>query len=169
VIVMKAKLLWLAAAVVALAGAGTATSIAAGPYPVKVTLRGHKEIEFDPRVVVGEPCFVATADVTEILNGEVHVFASGFDEQGNFLPPLHAEKTVEESLLVVAADPTLPTYKGHSTVHVTNAETSPNAGFTNTITLHGSDGSNLVFHENVHILVKPNTIDLAVDHVHFSC
>ena len=62
------------------------------------------------------------------------------DDQGNLVPPMHVAKTVEESLLVVPTDPRLPTYTGHSTVHVTNSEDSPNAGFTNTITLRGTDG-----------------------------
>lgn len=85
------------------------------------------------------------------------------------MPPLHVEKTVEESLLVVPDDAMLPTYTGHSTVHVANFEDSPNNGFTNTVVLRGTDGSHLLFHENVHILVKPSGIELFVDNVHAQC
>ena len=62
-----------------------------------------------------------------------------------------------------------PTYSGHSTVHTTNSEDSPNAGFTNTVILRGTDGSHLVFHENLHIVVKATGVDLFVDHRHASC
>ena len=98
---------------------------------------------------------MTTADVTEVFNVEAHV--------------LHVEQTREESLLVVPRDSTLPTYTGHSTAHVTNLENSPNAVSTNTITLRGTDGSHLLSHENVHILVKANGIDLFVDNAHASC
>ena len=164
---MRRGLLLLSSALVALAV--VAAALGASPYTVNLTLIAHKAVEFDPGIVIGEPCLASTADVTEVFNGEVHVLAAGMDDQGNFVPPMHVAKTVEESLLVVPTDPRLPTYTGHSTVHVTNSEDSPNAGFTNTITLRGTDGSHLLFHENVHILVKANGIDLAVDNVHFSC
>jgi hypothetical protein len=135
-----------------------------------MTERAHKGIEFDPGFLVdASPCFVTTADVTEVFNGEFHVLAGGIDDQDNLLPPFHFEKTVEESLQIVPDDPTLPTYSGHSTVHVSNFEDSPNAGFTNTITLRGTDGSHLLFHENVHMLIKANGVDLFVDNVHASC
>jgi hypothetical protein len=52
---------------------------------------------------------------------------------------------------------------------VTNPEGSPNAVETNTVTLHGSDGSNLISHENIHVLVKANGIVLVVDNMKFSC
>src|SRR5262249_50690055 len=124
----------------------------------------------DPGFLVdASPCFVTTADVTEVFNGEFHILAGGIDDEGNLVPPLQVEKTVEESLQIVPDDPTLPTYVGHSTVHVSNLEDSPNAGFTNTITLRGTDGSHLLFHENVHILVKANGIDLFVDNAHAEC
>ena len=165
---MRRGFLLLSATLIALSVVSAAA--ADSPYTVNLTLRAHKAIEFDPGFLVdASPCFVTTADVTEVFNGEIHVLAAGIDEQGNFVPPLHYEKTVEESLLVIPDDPTLPTYTGHSTVHVSNFENSPNAGYTNTIVLRGTDGSHLLFHENVHILVKANGIDLAVDHVHFSC
>ena len=52
-----------------------------------------------------------------------------------------------------------------------NPPDSPNAVMTNTITLHGMDGSQLLMHVNVHILVKANGIDLFVDHefAHVNC
>lgn len=164
---MRRALFLLSTALIALAVVTAAP--ASSPYSVNLTLRAHKAIEFDPGLVIGEPCLASTADVTEVFNGEVHVLAAGMDDQGNLVPPMHVAKTVEESLLVVPTDPRLPTYTGHSTVHVTNSEDSPNAGFTNTITLRGTDGSHLLFHQDAHILVKANGIDLAVDHVHFSC
>lgn len=164
------KLLCVTAFVAALIGGTAGTSLADSPYTVNMTLRVHKAIEFDPGFLVdAAPCFVTTADVTEVFNGEAHLLAAGIDDQGNLVPPFHFEKTVEESLLIVPDDPTLPTYTGHSTVHVANFEDSPNAGFTNTITLRGTDGSHLLFHENVHILVKPNGIDVSIDNVHAQC
>jgi hypothetical protein len=164
------KLLFVTAFVAGLVGGTAATSLADSPYTVNMTLHAHKGIEFDPGFLVdASPCFVTTADVTEVFNGEFHVLAAGIDEQGNLVPPLHFEKTVEESLLIVPDDPTLPTYSGHSTAHVSNFENSPNAGFTNTIVLRGTDGSHLLFHENVHTLVKPSGVELFVDNVHASC
>jgi hypothetical protein len=164
------KLLFAAAVASAVVGGTAATSRAESPYTVNMTLRAHKGIEFDPGFLVdASPCFVTTADVTEVFNGEIHVLAAGIDEQGDFVPPLHYEKTVEESLLVIPDDPTLPTYTGHSTVHVSNFEDSPNAGFTNTIVLRGTDGSHLLFHENVHLLVKPSGVEVFVDNVNASC
>jgi len=164
------RLLSLAAFLAALVGGMAPTSLADRTYPVNLTLRTHKAIEFDPGFLVdAEPCFVTTADVTEVFNVEVHALAAGIDEQDNLIPPLHVEQTREESLLVVPEDSTLPTYRGHSTAHETNPPDSPNAVSANTITLHGTDGSNLISHENVHILVKANGIDLFVDNVHASC
>jgi hypothetical protein len=164
------KLLGVAAFVAAVIGGTAGTSLAGSPYTVNMTLRAHKAIEFDPGFLVdAEPCFVTTADITEVLNGEAHILAAGIDNQGNLVPPFHFEKTVEESLVIVPNDPALPMYTGHSTVHQSNFEDSPNAGFTNTITLRGTDGSHLLFHENVHVLVKANGIDLSVDNVHASC
>jgi hypothetical protein len=150
---------------------GTAgTSLADGPYTVNLRLHAHKAIEFDPNwLFEAEPCFVTTGDLTEVFNAEAHALAAGIDDQGNFVAPLHVEKTVEESVLFVPYDPTLPTYTGHSTVHVTNFEDSPNAGFTNTVVLRGTDGSHLLLHQDVHILVKPSGIVLSVDHAHARC
>jgi len=158
--------------VVALALATAASATAERTFPVNLTIREHKAIEFDPGTPVdASPCFVTTADVTEVYNVEVHVLASGIDDQDNLIPPLHVEQTREESLLVVPTDPTIATYTGHSTAHETNPPDSPNAVMTNTITLHGTDGSQLLMHENVHILVKANGINLFVDHAfaHVNC
>jgi hypothetical protein len=159
--------------VVALALATAASSSAERTFPINMTLpKQHKVVEFDPATLIdASPCFVATADVTEVFNVEVHILASGIDDQDNLIPPLHVEQTREESLLVVPNDPTLPTYRGHSTAHETNPPDSPNAVMSNTITLHGTDGSQLLMHENVHILVKANGIDLFVDHgfAHVTC
>ncbi|HKD35088.1 MAG TPA: hypothetical protein VKB73_16755 [Gaiellaceae bacterium] len=163
---------FVAGVVAALAGAMAASSGADRTYPINLTIREHKAVEFDPGFPVdASPCFVTTADVTEVYNVEVHVLASGIDDQDNLIPPLHVEQTREESLLVVPNDPTIPTYTGHSTAHVRNPEDSPNALSTNTITLHGTDGSQLLMHENVHVLVKANGIDLFVDHAfaHVNC
>jgi hypothetical protein len=164
------RLVALTAVAAALVGGAATTSLAENPYPINVKENLQKQIEFDPGTFVNAgSCFQATADVTEVFNVEVHALASGVDAEDNLIPPLHAEQTREESLLIVPTDPTLPTYRGHSTAHVTNPENSPNAVGTNTITLHGSDGSNLISHENVHVLVKANGIDLSVDNAHFSC
>jgi hypothetical protein len=158
--------------VVALALATAAGSSAERTFPVNVRFSEHKAIEFDPGTFIdASPCFAATADVTEVYTVEVHALASGVDDQDNLIPPLHAEQTREESLLIVPNDPSLPTYRGRSTAHETNPPDSPNAVMANTITLHGTDGSQLVMHENVHTLVKANGIDLSVDHVfaHVNC
>jgi hypothetical protein len=152
-----AKLLCVSAFVAALIGATATGTRAESPYTVNLTLREHKAVEFDPGFQVdASPCFVTTADVTEVYTVEVHVLAAGIDDQDNLIPPLHVEQTREESLLVVPNEPTIPTYRGHSTAHETNPPDSPNAVSTNTITLHGTDGSQLLMHENVHILVKAN-------------
>jgi hypothetical protein len=163
------KLLLVTAFVAGLVGGTAATSLADSPYTVNVTLHAHKAIEFDPGVLVDACGSVFTANVTEVFNVEAHVLAAGIDEQGNLVPPLHVEQAREESLLIVPDDPTLPTYTGHSTAHVSNLEDSPNNGFTNTIVLRGTDGSHLLMHENVHMLVKPSGIELFVDNVHVSC
>jgi hypothetical protein len=83
----------------------------------------------------------------------------------NSTEPLHIEDTREESLTIIPHDPSLPTYTGHSTAHTTNLPTSPNAVSRNTITLRGTDGSHLLSHENVHLLVKPSGITLFTDHL----
>jgi hypothetical protein len=133
-------------------------------------LHAHKAVEFDPGWLFdGGPCFTATGDLTEVFNAEAHALAAGIDDQGNFVPPLHVQETVEESVLFVPNDPALPTYTGHSTVHVTNLEDSPNAGFTNTVVLQGTDGSHVVLHQDVHILVKASGIVLSVDHQRAHC
>jgi hypothetical protein len=158
--------------VAALMGATATSSSAERTYPINRTLHMHKAIEFDPGFPVdASPCFVTTADVTEVYNVELHVLASGIDDQDNLVPPLKVEQTREESLLVVPNDPTIPIYRGHSTAHVRNPENSTNGVSTNTITLHGTDGSQLLMHENIHILVKANGADLFVDHAfaHVSC
>jgi hypothetical protein len=158
-------LLCITGVAVALVGATAASSSAERTYPINLTIRMHKAIEFDPGFPIdASPCFVTTADVTEIYNVEVHILASGIDDQDNLIPPLHVEQTREESLAVVPNDPTLPTYRGHSTAHVSNPENSPYALSTNTITLHAADGSQLLMHGNVHVLVKANGVDLFVDH-----
>jgi len=149
--------------VVALATA--ASSSAERAFPINLRFSQHNEVEPDPGTFIdASPCFVGTADVTEVYTEEVHAIASGIDDQDNLIPPLHAEQTREESLLIVPTDSTLPTYTGHSTAHETNPPDSPNAVMTNTITLHGTDGSQLLMHENVHILVKANGVNLVVDH-----
>jgi hypothetical protein len=164
------KLLCVPAFVAALIVGPAGTSLADGPYTVNVRLHAHKAIEFDPNwLFEAQPCFVATGDLTEVFNAEAHALAAGIDDQGNFVAPLHVQETVEESVLFDPYDPTLPTYSGHSTVHVTNFEDSPNAGFTNTVVLRGTDGSHLLFHQDVHILVKPSGIVLSVDHAHARC
>jgi hypothetical protein len=166
------KLLCVTGVVAALMGATAAGSSAERTYPVNLTFREHKAIEFDPGTFIdAPPCFVATADVTEVYNLEIHALASGIDDQDNLVPPLKVEQTREESLLIVPNDPTLPTYRGHSTAHVRNPENSTNGVSTNTITLHGTDGSQLLMHENIHILVKANGADLFVDNAfaHVNC
>jgi hypothetical protein len=151
-------------------GGQSATAFAASPYPVNMRLHAHQSVEFDPNWQFdAQPCFVATGDLTEVFNAEAHALAAGIDDQGNFIAPLHVQETVEESVLFVPYDPALPTYSGHSTVHVTNLEDSPHAGFTNTVVLRGTDGSHLVFHEDLHINVKPTGVDLFVDHMHATC
>lgn len=158
------------AVVAALVGGAAPASLATSPYPVNFAIQMHKVIEFDPSTFVDAgSCFQTTADVTEVFNIEIHALAAGVDDQQNLIPPIRAEQTREESLSIVPQDPTLPIYTGHSTAHVTNPPDSANAVSTNTITLHGTDGSNLISHENVHILIKPNGIVLAVDNMKFSC
>jgi hypothetical protein len=148
----------------------SATAHADSPYAVNMHLHAHQQVEFDPNwLFEAEPCFVATGDLTEVFNGEAHALAAGIDDQGNFLPPLHVQETVEESVRFDPYDPALPTYTGHATVHVTNTEDSPHAGFTNTLVLRGTDGSHLVFHEDLHMLVKATGVVQVVDHQHASC
>lgn len=166
------KLLCVTGAVAALMGATAASSGAERTYPVNLTLHMHKAIEFDPGFLVdASPCFVTTADVTEVYNVVLHVLASGIDDQDNLVPPLKVDQTREESLLIVPNDPAIPTYRGHSTAHVRGPENSANGVSTNTITLHGADGSQLLMHENIHVLVKANGADLFVDHAfaHVNC
>jgi hypothetical protein len=160
------RLLCVTAFVAALAGGAATSSSADSPYTVNVTLRAHKAIEFDSDVQFDTPCLVTTADVTEVFNVEAHVLAAGIDDQGNFIEPLHVEQAREESLQIVPNDPALPTYTGHSTAQFTNFPSSPNTVSTNTITLRGTDGSHLLSHENIHILVKPSGITLFVDNFH---
>jgi hypothetical protein len=148
---------------VALVGGTAASSSANSPYTINNTQRLHKAIEFDADVAFDTPCLVASADVTEVFNEQVHILATGIDQGGNYMEPLHIEDAREESLTIVPHDPALPTYTGHSTAHTTNLETSPNAVSTNTITLRGTDGSHLLSHENVHLLVRPSGITLFVD------
>jgi len=160
----------LAALTALLFSATATTSVAATPYPVNLHLRAHQQVEFDPNwLFEAQPCFVALGDLTEVFNGEAHALASGIDDQGDLIPPLHVQKTVTESVLFVPYDSTLPTYTGRSTVHTNNLEDSPNAGFTNTTVLRGSDGSHVLLHETLHILVKPSGIVLFIDHRHANC
>jgi hypothetical protein len=137
---------------------------------VNVHVTSHQAVEFDPNWLFdAAPCFVTRGDLTEVFNAEGHALAAGVDDQGNFVPPLHFQQTVEESILFDPYGLGLPTYTGHATVHTTNFENSPNAGFTNAVILRGTDGSHLVFHEDVHILVKASGIVLFVDHQHARC
>jgi hypothetical protein len=164
------KLLGVPILVAAMIGGTGTPTLADGPYTINMRLRAHKAIEFDPGWVFdASPCFVATGDLTEVFNAEAHALAAGIDQDGDFVPPLHVEKTVEESVLFVPYDPTLPTYAGHATVHLRNFEDSANAGFTNTVVLRGTDCSHVLLHEDVHILVRPNGIVLFVDHARASC
>jgi hypothetical protein len=164
------RLLWVPTVLGAIICGQSATALAAGPYPLNVDVHAHQSLEFDPSFFFdASPCFAATGDLTEIFNGEAHALAAGVDTQGNFLPPMHVQTNVEESVLFDPYDPALPTYSGHAAVHVTNFEDSPNAGFTNTVILRGADGSHLLFHENVHILVKAGGIRFFVDHKHARC
>jgi hypothetical protein len=148
-----------------------ATALAASPYPVHVDVHAHQSLESDQNFFFdAAPCFAAVGDLTEIFNGEAHALAAGVDEQGDvFLPPMHVQTNVEESVLFDPYDPALPTYSGHSAVHVTNYENSSNAGFTNTVILRGTDGSHLLFHEDLHILVKASGIAFLTDHKHARC
>ena len=111
----------------ALAAATASGSSAERTFPINLRLPPeHKAIEFDADTLVdASPCWVATADVTEVFTVETHVLASGIDDQDNLIPPLDVEQTREESLLVVPNDPTLPTYRGHSTAHETNPPRQP--------------------------------------------
>jgi hypothetical protein len=156
-------------AALAVAGLAAAPAHAASPYPVNIRVHEHKATEFDPNWLFESPCFNAVGDLTEVLNAEAHALAAGLDVDGNFVAPMHVQKTVEESVLFVPYDSSLPTYSGHSSVHVTNTEDSPNAGFSNTVTLRGSDGSHLVLHQNVHIRVKANGIALTVENDNAHC
>jgi hypothetical protein len=167
-----ARLLFVTVGVATLVGATAASSGAERTYPVNFSLHMQKAIEFDPGFPIdASPCFATTADVTEVYNVEVHVLASGIDDQDNLIPPFQVEQTREESLLIVPNDPAIPVYTGHSTAHVRNPENSPNSLSTNTITLHAADGSQLLMHENVHVLVKANGVDLFVDNAfaHVNC
>jgi hypothetical protein len=164
------KFLGVVALIGVVIGGRSVTASATSPYPVNVRLHGHQEVEFDPNWLFdAAPCFVATGDLTEVFNAEAHALATGIDDQGNFIAPLHIQETVEESILFDPYDPTFPTYTGHSTVHTTNLEDSPNAGFTNTVVLRGTDGSHLVFHQDLRINVTPTGVELFVDHQHASC
>ena len=164
------RLLWMPVVVGAVLCGQPVTALAASPYPLHVDIHAHQRFEFDANFFFdGAPCFATTGDLTEVFNGEAHAIAAGVDAQGFFLPPMHVQTNVEESVLFEPADAALPTYSGHSAVHVTNSEDSPNAGFTNTVNLQGTDGSHVLFHEEVHILVKASGIAFVVDHKHASC
>jgi hypothetical protein len=160
------RLLCVAAFGAALAAGTAASSSADSPYSVNITLSAYKAIEFYAAVPFDTPCLVATTDVTEVFNEQVHILAAGIDDEGNFVEPLHIEDAREESLQIVPTDPALPTYTGRSSAHTTNLENSPNAGTTNTIELRGTDGSDLLSHENIHVLVKPSGITMFVDNFH---
>jgi hypothetical protein len=161
---------WVPAIVAAVIWGQPAAALAASPYPVNVHVVSHQAVEFDPGWLFdGAPCFVALGDLTEVFNAEGHALATGIDADGNFVPPMHVQQTVEESILFAPYNTALPTYTGHATVHTTNDENSPHAGFTNTVILTGTDGSHLLFHEDLHILVKASGVVLAVDHQHAQC
>ena len=149
-------------AVAMFVGGTAASTLAGSPYMITERIHAHKVLEYDPGFV-WDACFVATGDLSEVFNGQAHIIAAGIDEEGNFIPPLHYETTVEESVLFQPLDATLPTYTGHSTVHVRNFIDSSNAGYTNTVVLRGSDGSHVVWHEDVHLRVTSNGL-VIVDH-----
>ena len=167
------KLLCVPALVAAMLGVTAAAALAASPYPINMTLREHKTIEYDPGISDLLPCFTATGDLTEVYNGQAYILAAGIDPQGNFVGPLHYEATVEESVHFVPLDQSLPTYSGHSTIHLRNIQfgvplDSPNVGFTNTVVLRGTDGSQIRWHEDAHLLLKATGMVLFVDHVRCS-
>jgi hypothetical protein len=164
------RLLWVVPLLGAAMWGPPTAAVAASPYPVNIHVVTHQAVEFDPNWLFdAAPCFVTRGDLTEVFNAEGHALAAGIDDQGNFVPPLHVQQTVEESILFDPYDPALPTYTGHATVHTTNLEDSPHAGFTNTVILRGTDGSHLLFHQVVHILVKATGNVLSVDHQHARC
>jgi hypothetical protein len=164
------RLLLLPTAVLGLVGAQSGGAQAATPYPVNVHVSTHRAVEFDPNWLFdASPCFVATGDLTEVFNAEGHALAAGINADGSFIAPLHFQQNVEESVLFDPYALGLPTYSGHATVHVTNFENSPRAGFTNTVILRGTDGSHLLFHENFHLVAKATGVVLTVDHRHARC
>jgi len=165
-----AKVVFVGIAAMVFISSTALTALAGNPYSVNIHLNAHKALEFDPNwLFEARPCFVAVGDLSEVFNAEAHGLAAGIDDDGNFVEPMHIHENVEESILFEPYDPSVPTYTGHATVHTTNTETSPNAGFTNTVILFGSDGSSLVFHQTFHILVKADGITMVVDHVHAQC
>jgi hypothetical protein len=120
------RLLWVLPVVGAAIWSQPTTALAASPYPVNVHVVTHQAVEFDPNFLFdAAPCFVAVGDLTEVFNAEGHALAAGIDDQGNFVPPLHVQQNVEESILFDPYDAALPTYTGHATVHTTNTEDSP--------------------------------------------
>jgi hypothetical protein len=165
------RLLWVPTVLGIVIWGQPATALAASPYPVKQDIHAHQMLEFDsPFFFDAAPCFAAVGDLSEIFNGEAHALAAGIDEQADvFLPPMHVQTNVEESVLFVPHDSALPTYSGHAAVHVTNYENSANADSTITVILRGTDGSHLLFHENLHILVKASGIVFVADHKHARC
>ena len=134
------------------------------PYPVNMRVNMHKVVEVYPDWVFETPCFRSVGVLTEVVTAQAHVVAAGIDPStpSGWIAPYHATETVTETILFEPYDPSHPTLTGRASVHVTNEQDNPNAGFTNTVLLRGSDGSRYVFHENVHVLVKPNGIDLTV-------
>ena len=145
-------------------------ALAASPYPLNVHVVSHQAVEVDRNWLFdGAPCFVALGTLTEVFNAEGHALAAGIDADGNFLPPMHVQQTVEESILFVPYNAALPIYTGHATVHTTNDENSPHAGFTNTVILRGTDGSHMLFHEDLQLLAKASGVVLSVDHQHAQC
>src|SRR5215213_10436327 len=77
---MRRALFLLSTGLIALAVVTAAP--ASSPYSVNLTLRAHKAIEFDPGLVIGEPCLASTADVTEVFNGEAHILAAEHRQPG---------------------------------------------------------------------------------------
>jgi hypothetical protein len=163
-------LLWLPVVLAAVVWGQPTAALASAPYPVNVHVSYHQMREPDVNFLFdAAPCFVAVGDLTEVFNSEGHLLAAGVDTEGNYLPPIRMQQNVEESVLFDPYLSGLPTYSGHATVHTTNDENSPHAGFTNTVILTGTDGSHLLFHEDLHFLVKASGVVLSVDHQHARC
>jgi len=89
----------------------------------------------------------------------VHVTASGVDEDGNYLPPLHFHHTFVGKFVAVPVDGTGPTYIGHARdVETLNAKSFEEFVGTYTddhrVIARGSDGSKINFHLHVRYSVN---------------